>query len=288
MSEIDRSTYVGGSDAAALVGQNKYKTVRDVWDKLRGKTDTDLSGNPHIERGNDLEPVVERWIKENLDPTINDEARFERFDAGDESDQIFLRHPNADFIGGHPDGMGRGDPTEEGSVIYEIKVPSSTAMDKIKRHGIPSRYYWQVQHYMMIANTDTHPVETAYMVIWDCDDWGNPLFLTINNSPENAQELEERSRNVYFAAQKGLLPDFEDIPDSEIETRSDEDIESLLADYYEVKEELSEAKGEKERLKSKILTALKGREFWQGEEYSADIKYDWGRYDATRLKVDRR
>lgn len=288
MSEIDRSKYIGGSDAGALMGGHEYKSVRDVWEKLRGRKDTDLSGNRHIVRGNKMEPLIEEWILENLDPTLNSEGIYELFDAGDESDQIFLQDPENEFIGGHPDGIGWGDPTTKNVVVYEIKAPTSGSLDRIKRHGIHARYYWQVMHYMMIVNRTEYEAKRAVMVIWDYDNW-KPLFVNVWFNAEKAEELFQRCKDMNFAAEAGFIPEFDDISEEERHLyEGEKPMDSMLGEYNDVNEKIKSLKTRKDDLKAKILSALDGENLIQTPNYSADIKYNWGRYDATRLTVSKR
>jgi len=286
--EIDRSTYIGGSDAAALMGKHQYKTVRDVYDKLQGNKDLDLSGNKHVQRGNEMEPLIVDWLHENLDPTINDPTIYELFDAGDASDQIFLQDDEHPFLGGHPDGIGWGDPTTYDAVVYEIKAPASSSMDRLKRHGIHARYYYQVMHYMMIINRGEFEAKRGVMVLWDYDAW-KPLFVNVWYDEEKAEELYERCQDMYFSAQVGSFPDFPNISNEERHLyEGPKPMESMLQDYHQVHNKIKELKDRKADLKAKILSALDGENTIQTPNYRADVKYDWGRYDSTRLTVSER
>jgi YqaJ-like viral recombinase domain. len=283
---MDRSGYIGGSDAGALLGSNKYKTVLDVWERLRGHEQPEFSSQ-HIDRGNALEPIIEEWIRENMEPDLNSEEMYERYDAGDETDQIFLQHPEDPRLAGHPDGIGPGDPFSTGNVIWEIKAPTSYSVDKIRKYGLPERYKAQVQWYMHIGER-VGSINRAVIVVWDSDEWGNPIQISIPRDPELGKKLESLGKNLLFAVEVGQKPAAATYDERERETVGDEDMNRMLQEYREVKDIERRLKEERKRLKSKIITRADGAEVVQTDSSLARIEYDWGRYDATRLSVTER
>lgn len=280
----DRSNYIGGSDAAALMSDNKYKTVLSVWERLRGKEQPPFE-SVHIDRGNTLEPIVEEWIEENVEPDLNSDSMYEIYDAEDDgSGQILLRHPEDPRLAGHPDGIGPGDAWTDDHVLWEIKAPASRSVDSIRKYGLPSRYKWQVQWYMHLAN-QIHSIMRSVICVWDCDQWGNPIQITIPYNPDKGEELEERAKNILFAAEVGQKPTAPTFDKSETEKEGDENMARMLREYREVKDVEKTLKEERKRLKSKILTRADGAELVQTDDSLARITYEWGRYDATRLSV---
>jgi hypothetical protein len=280
----DRSQYIGGSDAAALMGDNKYKTVLSVWERLRGKEQPAFESR-HIDRGNDLEPLIEDWIKENVDPGLNSEEMYARYDAADDgSGQILLQDPEDERLAGHPDGIGPGDPFTKDDVLREIKAPTSYAVEKIRKYGLPSRYKWQVQWYMHIANKIGF-IERAIVCVWDCDEWGNPIQITVPYDAEKGEELEYRAKNLLFAAEVGQKPSAPTFDVTETEKFGDKEMGRMLREYRNVKDIERDLKEERKRLKAKILTRADGAEVIQTDDSLARIKRNWGKYDATRLSV---
>lgn len=266
------------------MGENRYKTVLSVWERLRGKEQPPFESQ-HIDRGNRLEPIIEGWIKDNVEPNLNSDPMYEIYDAEDDgSGQILLRHPEDSRLAGHPDGIGSGDAFTEDHVLWEIKAPSSRSVDNIRKYGLPSRYKWQVQWYMHLAN-QIHTITRSVVCVWDCDQWGNPIQISIPYNPGKGQELEERAKNLLFAAEVGQKPAAPTFDKSETEKEGDEDMTRMLREYREVKDVEKTLKEERKRLKSKILTRADGAELVQTEDSLARISYNWGRYDATRLSV---
>jgi hypothetical protein len=266
------------------MSDNKYKTVLSVWERLRGKEQPPFESR-HIDRGNELEPIIENWIQENVEPDLNSDRMYEIYNQGDDgSGQILLQHPEDPRLAGHPDGIGPGDAFTDGHVLWEIKAPSSRSVDNIRKYGLPSRYKWQVQWYMHLAN-QIHVIKRAVVCVWDCDQWGNPIQISIPYSRPKGLELEDRAKNLLFAAEVGQKPSAPTFDKQETERVGDEEMARLLRTYREVKDVERELKEERKRLKSKILTRADGAEVVQTTDSLARITRNWGQYDATRLSV---
>ncbi|WP_024873108.1 YqaJ viral recombinase family protein [Tolumonas lignilytica] len=59
VGELDRSLYIGGSDAAAILGVSKWRTALDVYmDKVNGKQPDDPSKAKIFARGKRMEPYI--------------------------------------------------------------------------------------------------------------------------------------------------------------------------------------------------------------------------------------
>ena len=281
-----RSNYIGGSDAAALVGNNKFKTVLSIWERLRGKEQTEPTGG-HIQRGNDLEPYIEDWIRENRDPTINSQDLVEKYDAGDDWDQIFLQHPDDERLAGHPDGIGEGSPLEDSDKLWEIKAPTSYAVEKIRRHGLPSRYKWQVTWYMHLAN-QIGKIDEALVCVWSCDEWCNPIIVSIPYNEKKGEELVGRAKDLLFAAEMGEKPAARTFGEVAVQENAGEGMDHLLGEYREVKNLEKKLKEERKRLKAEIVSRAEGVNTVQTKNNLARLQYNWGRHDATRLSVTER
>jgi hypothetical protein len=145
---IDRTAYIGGSDAGSIFGVNEYRSRRRVWrDKVYGEEPMDPLPNP-IQRGNDLEPIIHALALKQ-DPTINSPEMFEKYHKGAEGDpQIWLYDARGEGqapIGGHPDGI-----SAEG-VLWEYKCPGTYTLDAIHSDGVPDSWIFQVRHYLMLS-----------------------------------------------------------------------------------------------------------------------------------------
>ena len=125
---MKRGTYIGGTVVAALLGASGWNDAVSVLYELiasyHGIYESKL--NAHINRdmlrGILLEPAVVELIRMDYDPTIR------RI-----SENAAISHPKSEYVGGHPDAIGRR--------VYEIKCPRSV-VSKPK-----PEWYWQLAHY---------------------------------------------------------------------------------------------------------------------------------------------
>lgn len=152
-----RKEGIGGSDASAVAGANKYSSPVMVYmDKL----DFHIPEKPDrvmeaAHFGNVLEPVVREEFKRRLNS--------EREENGLEPIKLIHRqaifaHDEYDFIRTNLDGIiycpdrGRG--------VFEAKTAHYMLREEWEGEDVPNQYYIQVQHNMMVMN-----VEYAYLAV---------------------------------------------------------------------------------------------------------------------------
>lgn len=277
---------MGGSDAAAAMGETPYRSRHDIYSKLLGHVeDKDLSDVPDVQRGNDVEPRAIEWIKENHDRNLNSQAvRKAVDDGGGHDDQIFLRHPEHEWIGGHPDGVGHNGKSFN---VWEVKAPRSRKVQTIKRHGVPRSYYWQLQHYMMILLARWDNV-MGYLAVWDCDAW-RPFVYEVKPSFQDQAALLSEYKDLKMCVDMQMPPSEAPYAQVEYEDQIETDeYDPLLQEYVNTRDTYYESKDRKDELKGEILTNLPEAEKLVTPQFVVDIQENWGRYDATRLTVSER
>lgn len=141
--EVDRSAYLGGPDMAAILGKHPYLSALQVYANKLGLSEP-FTGNEFTWLGSALEPALRKWYREEIL-----EGEFES------SGEIFLRHPEHAFLGGHPDDilLSKGGELHH---MLEIKVVVSR---KVKAtwggmpftDQIPAYHLIQVAYYLMLA-----------------------------------------------------------------------------------------------------------------------------------------
>jgi hypothetical protein len=265
MSNLERSKYIGGYDCSCILGYNPYRPKLLVWhDKVYG-VERDLN-NPHIDRGNTMEPIVEAYLRERVDPSINSPDVFRRFDAeakaggpvSGTANQILLVDEQQDFVGGHPDGIGD-------DCVYEIKCPTMRkiemltsglgsrevmmSVDEIYRGGLPLEWVLQVQHYMMVTGQ-----KKGCIAIWDYDNWAPFLFYM-----DADVKLHERLREEYEIFWQYVLMGIEPPSDTQSELEQmtliiDPSFDAICADYRAAYEGRYNCENAQKVLKSSILT----------------------------------
>lgn len=282
----DRDTYIGGSSASVIMCDNDYESLRALYDRMRGDfASKDISANPHVRRGVYLEPFLEKWIFENLDDTINIDAVYREYDAGGgHGGQIFLEHPEYDWIGGHPDGIGWNHPKHaDETVLYEIKAPTPTGVQKIERSGLPARYTFQVQHYMMCAG-----IKHSYVVVMDYTMWrGWPIYVPAK--PELQQSMLDAYKDFKFSVDMGFEPEMaSDEYKEHMNLTENVELDTTLAAYNAAKEQQYEGKNARARLKGEILSLVGDQNKVTTDNHILTIKRNYGRYDSTMVKVSER
>lgn len=134
--QIERRSGIGGSDIAALFGMHPFKTIHDVYMEKVGLADPRKS-DERMEAGMRLEPVILEWYANKNHLTLERPG--------------FLRHPQFDFIIGHPDALAQcnGD-----KVVVEAKNVDGQyryAWGDPETDQVPDAYNFQVQHYMAVT-----------------------------------------------------------------------------------------------------------------------------------------
>ena len=136
---------IGGSDAGAIMGLNKYATPLSVYLAKKGAAED--SGNSATEWGNILEEPVRQKTREELGCQI-------------ETVEGMFTSADYPFMNANLDGLiyfdketQIGDYIVTGLCGHEIKT--SRTGDGFTHDEIPDSYYAQVQHYMAVTGIKT-------------------------------------------------------------------------------------------------------------------------------------
>lgn len=133
-----RRTGIGGSDAAAVLGESHWKTPYQVWrEKVYGERQPD---NGQFERGRDLEPLIREW--------------YEKETGNKVVIPCFLRYK--DFICGNLDGV----------VNAEKVVEFKTSLFDDWGDEPPIEYVLQCQHYLLLTGYDEADLVVLILSTW--------------------------------------------------------------------------------------------------------------------------
>jgi len=177
---------IGGSRAAAVVGQSRFSTPAQVYRQWRGEEPLpDLSESPDIRRGILLEPIARQVLAEVMGTEVM------------EHDQDDFRY-NADFPHAHalPDGWVGGDTSKP----VEIKVPRPMTFQKCRLDGLPADWMIQAQH--NIAVTDAS--EMCFAVF--CCVTMNVLVVPVKRDAVFIKNLMEQEAMFAEMVDKGHPP----------------------------------------------------------------------------------
>ncbi|MCJ8341398.1 MAG: YqaJ viral recombinase family protein [Cetobacterium sp.] len=176
-----RKLGIGGSDIAAILGQNSHKCSLEVWeDKING---SEFTGNRFTHFGHKLEPVVADEFSE----------RFPEFLISELDRTLKVNHSlaNIDRLLWHP---------SKGYGVLECKTTSTYNAKAWEGENVPQEYYCQVMHYLAVTG-----LQYAYIA---CLIGGNDFkeFYIARNERECDHILNscEKFWNDYIAS--GLQP----------------------------------------------------------------------------------
>lgn len=128
-----RSQYIGGSDAAAVVGMNAFSSPYSLWAEKTGKT-PGFSGNLATEVGTYLEEFVAQKFAEETGKKV--------------------RKCNYSFLNSqYPFAIANIDREIVGEDAgLEIKTTDTLNLKKFKNGEYPANYYCQCVHYMAVTS----------------------------------------------------------------------------------------------------------------------------------------
>jgi hypothetical protein len=267
---ITRADYIGGSDSGAIFGLNGYRPrAWVVRQKVLGAVgeweERDLSGNPHIQRGNQMEPLIHEWVRENLDPTVNAPHVFEELDCSEEdpspdAGQIFL-YDEGGRLGGHPDGVS--DHT-----VHEYKATTTRSLERIFRAGAHDKHLLQTHHYMMLTGR-----ERGMLHYWNYNSW-KPLTFELAARPDLYGRMRSEYAKVWEEVDKAVTEKLSGTVEEEMNYGEGapaglqlgplagrapddaEEIEQMARKYEDAKSRQYDAKDERKELKARLLTRL--------------------------------
>lgn len=265
---MDRKTYIGGSDASAILGQNEYQSILKTWRKKVGQELDDID-NHHIRRGNQMERLIENHCLEYIDPTINSDDMFKQFGTDEalenleiwngamegpgytapfnDKPQISIRHPKLDYCGGHPDGLTK-------STVWEFKAPAPRNLTYIYRSGVSITWIIQVQFYMWITG-----LKEGKIAVWDFDQW-RPIIIRIRPNRQLIKAFEEYMPAFWWHVEMEIEPNMQGVEDA-FNFRVDDIFDSICEDYMASTDAKYIAEDRHKRSKAIILSYLNGEEF---------------------------
>lgn len=134
---MDRTKYIGGTDAAAICGLSQWKTPIQVWALKTGKIqEEDISDKLPVKLGIKLEQTVCELFMEETGKKLHrvNETLF---------------HPKHKFIGANIDRRVVGE-----NAIFEAKTCSAYKDKEWANGEIPADYILQCHHYLMVTGAE--------------------------------------------------------------------------------------------------------------------------------------
>lgn len=168
----ERTQYIGGSDAAKVLGLSRWGTPLSVWAEKTGQVVEEKSDKLALEVGNELEDLVCRLFEKRTGKRVH---------RVNET----IVHPEYPFIRGSIDRRVVGE-----DAILEAKTASAWKVREWEGEEIPREYIIQVMHYLAITGK-----QRAYIA---CLIGGNQKFVWKTVERDEAMIAEIISREVSF------------------------------------------------------------------------------------------
>lgn len=231
--KLKRNTFIGGSDVAAILGINRYKTAYEVWEEKKHGIVT-FEGNNITDWGKKLEPVILREfeLKHNV-KILDNNAKY-----------ISKKYKE---LGCHPDGIA----FIKENCLIEAKTVSSKAYNHWENE-LPLEYNCQVQHNLFVCD-----LQKAWFICLVLDD-RNYFEIEINRDDsfveiQNKYLLEWWQRYIIGdEVPIKVVQDYEkENPDQKVIEASEEAISNYKL-LVEAKAKYIKAKEEKEAIEDKL------------------------------------
>lgn len=191
----DRTKYIGGSDAAAILGVSPWRSTYRAWcEKSTGEVIPNLSLKPWIEWGNYLEPVVAQAFTVKTGIPVEIEPRF-------------LVHSKHIFLGGHIDRR-----IKRANAFLECKTTNAYdnrmwGDEEEREKGVPLHYLAQCDHYLLIGD-----FEYCYIAVLI---GGNDFRMyRIERSIKRERELLAAELRFWDMVQNDIMPAIESEEDA--------------------------------------------------------------------------
>ena len=142
-----RKKGIGGSDAGAILGLNKYSSPLSVYKAKVDGIVKDMSDNANVKRGKELEDfIMTKYVQ----------PKMKEYGYTAEKPEFMIINSDYPYLRANLDGIAKSmtKPSYETSILIEIKCVSTfaeDAWDGSEYCGIPPYYYAQMQHYMAVT-----------------------------------------------------------------------------------------------------------------------------------------
>ena len=230
---------IGGSDAGAIMGLNKYTSPLKLYRIKTGVYAEDNEDNVYIKKGKDLESLIfEKYVRN--DPEL-------KFHTLIHPQHVFVNQQYP-WLRANCDGIAVG---AVGHVVIEIKWVSEWAevnWDGEDYCGIPASYYAQVQHYMLVTGARRAFLYAMFDKNWEVRKYEIPFH------PSFASKLISETKEFYDNLKIGVAPTITATLDKEFMVKALEDspkatvesaeLNAKIANYLSIKEDIKKLEAE--------------------------------------------
>ncbi len=268
-----RKNYIGGSDAAAILGMNPYKTPLAVYADKLDLVDT-TEDNERMRQGRDLEEYVAQRFTEETGLAV------EKLDYMVVSEEYPFMSANVDrVVVGEYFGL-------------ECKTTSLMNKTDFDSGDIPPVYYWQCQHYMTVTGASKW-----YLAVLVLSKSFHAFCIERNEAHIKLLiEAESNFWNNHILKQKPPLPTGSEIDDETISDmypttngeQADLTVYGSDLDYLKILEDNGKCiKSKVDEIKQRLKLAIGECEGGQSNRFKVTYKTQSRRgIDVERMQIE--
>jgi len=254
-----RKKGIGGSDSAAIVGLDRYRSPFDVYaDKLGLRPE--IPDNEAMRQGRDLEDYVAQRFMEATGKKVR------RRNA-------MLQHPEYPFMTANIDRWVVGE-----NAGLECKTTSVLNRAKFNQGEFPPNYYVQCMHYMAVTGADRwylavlvlnksfhvftierDEAEIQALIDAEKDFWENHVLKQIPPAPDGTESTSELIKQLFPEARER----------EEIALYGHED---KIQQYLTLDAQVRELEQERDKIKQELQLALADAEIGRAQGYIVEWK----------------
>jgi putative phage-type endonuclease len=275
MSPSDRIGYLGGSDAAVVLGISPWKTRYQLWcEKTGAEPAPDLSSIDYIYFGHLLEPIVASEFQRRLQKKVREK-------------RMLVKHAKFPFVAGHVDRIVLNE-----DAILECKTSNAFDYRRWGESGgdhtdIPEYYLAQVDHYMLTTGRSMSYLATLI--------GGNDFrYYTIERNAEREQRLLEALIKFWTLIQQDDPPEITNEKDAKHRWKEsaegtavpvDQAMRSKVLRLAVVSKERKELEEEEKALRNVVIPTFTDKELLteSGEPIARLSSYDRKYFDEKKF-----
>lgn len=245
----NRANYIGGSDAAAILGQSEYSTPLKVFLRKKGIIPP-LDATPIMNFGHYFEPQLAAYFEQ--------ETGFKTRKVN----QPFC-HPEYNFLRANIDRQILAGKGLDSTAVLELKTTTSHRMKALDGE-LPPEWYYQIQHYLSITG-----YEKVFLQVYERDtcEFYEPMIIDRNQEliEDMTGKLVEWWQTYMLDSSEGRRPEAINGEDSLLiyPDSSPEQVVEITPAGYAMYQELQQVRNRKsdlikmeEHLKTKLKDKL--------------------------------
>ena len=264
----ERRKSIGGSDAASILGLNRFSSPYSVWADKRGLL-PEKEDNESMRLGRDLEDYVAKRFTEKTGKKVRRE-------------NYMIRNPRYPYAHADVDRIVVGE-----DAGLECKTTKTLTFKKFKNGEYPEYYYCQCVHYMMVTGCKRWYL--AVLVL------GEGFYdFVIERDEEEIQALAQSEESFWEYVEKNTPPavdgskaSSEAVSDVFSEV-TDESVtlygrDGMIAEYLELGEKISHLENMRDEIGNKLKSELGQAQYGESDKY----KVSWKQQSRTTTEVKR-